>query len=66
MMASLWLTLGQIVPRCGVELRQAVHCEIAGVEATHLTRYRLQIMVVELYRLDPHAFEPEVEMRVWV
>ena len=51
--------LGQIVAQCGVELWQAVHCEMAGVEATHLTRYRQQIMVVVLYRLDAHAFEPE-------
>jgi len=35
--------LGQKVPRCGGELRQAVHCEIARIEATHLTRYRLQV-----------------------
>ena len=52
--------LGQKVPRCGVELRQAVRYKIACVEPAHLTRYRLQIMVVVLCRLDPHPFEPEV------
>ena len=44
----------------GFKFRQTVRYEIACVESADLTRYRLQIMVVVLCRLDPHAFEPEV------